>query len=80
MTKVDQKCPPRVAFSPQGGTLMPRGGGVLWYFHTYMGSGHFLGVQNFEFQYFGGFSEKAIIVGYEGFEDIFAVNLKLDYI
>ena len=45
-----------------------------------MGSGHFLGVQNFEFQYFGGFSEKAIIVGYEGFEDIFAVNLKLDYI
>ena len=28
------------------------GGGVLLYFHTYVGSGHFLGVQHFEFQYF----------------------------
>ena len=40
---------------------MPRGGGgggVLLYFHTCVGSGHFWGVQNFEFQYFLGFSEK----------------------
>ena len=34
------------------------GGGVLWYFHVYIGSGHFWGVQNFEFHHFGGFSEK----------------------
>ena len=33
------------------------GGGVLRYFHTYVGSGHFLG-SIFEFQYFWGFSEK----------------------
>ena len=32
------------------------GGGVLLYFHAYVGSGY-LGVQNFEFQYFWGFSE-----------------------
>ena len=40
-------------------TVAPGGGGgvVLCYFHTYVGSGHFLGVQNFEFQFFGGFSE-----------------------
>ena len=34
------------------------GGGVLLYFHTYVGSGYFGGVQNSEFQYFWGFSEK----------------------
>ena len=32
-----------------------KGGGVLWYFHTYVCSGHFLGVQHFDFQYFWGF-------------------------
>ena len=36
---------------PQGG-----GGGTLIF--SYIGSGHFFGVQNFEFQYFFGFSEK----------------------
>ena len=41
------------------------GGGVLWYFHTYVGSGHFFGVQIFEFQYFGGFSENEYFWGYE---------------
>ena len=40
----------------------PRGGGVLWYFHTYVGSGYFW-VQNSEFQYFWGFWEKCIFLG-----------------
>ena len=35
------------------------GGGV----GGYVGSGHFLGVQNFEFQYFWGFSKKWIFLG-----------------
>ena len=30
------------------------GGGVLLYFHAYVGSGYFARVQNFEFQYLGG--------------------------
>ena len=33
------------------------------YFHTYVGSGHFFGVLNFEFQYFWGFSEKKNLGG-----------------
>ena len=49
----------------------PRGGGgVLWYFHTHVGSGYFFfwgggGDQNFEFRYFWGFSEKWYSFGYE---------------
>ena len=43
--------------------------------------GSFLGVQNFEFQYFREFSEKKIFGGYEDFVDIFwGVITKLDYI
>ena len=38
-------------------------GGVLWYFHAYVGSVHFFGVQYSEFQYFFWFSEKWIIFG-----------------
>ena len=74
--------------------VVPEGGGggggmgVLWYFHTYVGSGHFWGVQNFEFQNFGGFSEKLIFLGYVDFVDIFfwwgggggGFITKLDYI
>ena len=29
--------------TPTHPTHNPRGGGVLWYFHTYVGSGHFWG-------------------------------------
>ena len=39
--------------SPDGG-----GGGYSDIFYIYVGSGHFFGVQNSEFQYFWGFSEK----------------------
>ena len=30
----------------------PGGGGVLWYFHTYVGSGHFLGLKILNFNIF----------------------------
>ena len=39
------------------------GGGGTLIFYTYVGSGHFYGVQNFEFQYFLGFSEKIFFLG-----------------
>ena len=45
-----------------GGTLI---------FHTYVGSGHFFGFQIFEFQFFGGFSEKLIFFGLLEISDIF---------
>ena len=44
-------------WQPMGG--MGGGGGVLWYFHTYVGSGHFLGPKLWIW-FFGGFSEKWI--------------------
>ena len=48
------------------------GGGVLLYFHAYVGSGYFWGAQNFEFQYFGGgFHKTKYFWGYEDFVDIF---------
>ena len=39
--------------------------------HTYIGSGYFLGVQNFEFQYFWVFQKTEYFCGYEDFVDIF---------
>ena len=47
------------------------GGGVLWYFHTYVGSGHFLGFKFFYFNIFWGFQKNEYSLGYEDFEDIF---------
>ena len=46
---------------PWGG-YQPRGGGTLIFSHTRR-LGPFLGVQNSEFQYFLGFSEKIIFFG-----------------
>ena len=48
--------------SSQGGTLT---------FLYIRWLGLFFGVQNFEFQYFLGFSKKYIFLGYEDFVDIF---------
>ena len=55
---------------------MDGGGGTPIY--SYVGSGQFFGAQNFEFQYFGGFSEFFFLGGggggggvYEDFVDIF---------
>ena len=39
------------------------GGGGTLIFHTYVGWGHFFGVQKFEFQYFFGVSRKMNIFG-----------------
>ena len=42
--------------------------------------GPFFGGQNFEFQYFFGFSEKKYFFGYEDFGYFFGVITNLDYI
>ena len=47
------------------------GGGVLLYFHTNVGSGHFFCIQNFEFHSFLGFQKNKYFWGYEDFVDIF---------
>ena len=47
-------------------SAIPRGGGggrEILYFHIYVGSVHFFWVQNFEFQYFLGFSENKFFLG-----------------
>ena len=59
-------------------------GGVGTLIFSYLGYVRRLGsffflVQNVEFQYFIGFSEKLIFLGYEVFVDIFGVITKLDY-
>ena len=57
----------------------PRGGTLI--FHTYVGSGHFFGVKNFESQNFFGFSEKLIYFwGMKILWIFFFGHLKLDYI
>ena len=59
-------------------------GGTLILFFTYVGSCHFLGVQNFEFQYFWGFQKNECCGGGGGYEDcvdiFLGVMTKLDYI
>ena len=52
-----------------GGT--PVGGGVLWYFHTYVGSGYYFGFKILNFNIFGVFRKMNIFFGYEDFADIF---------
>ena len=54
----------------RGGGSQGGGGGTLKFSYIRR-LGSFLGVQNFEFQYFWGFSEKIIFLGYENFVDIF---------
>ena len=56
-----------------------KGGGVLWYFHTYIGSGHFFGFKILNLTIIiiffllggGGGSEKIFFWGDEDFVDIF---------
>ena len=45
--------------------------GVISYFLAYVGSGQFFLVQNFEFQYFGGFQKNKYVFGYDDVVDIF---------
>ena len=51
--------------------LESRGGGVLWYFHTYVGTGYFLGFKILNFNIFGGFEKNEYFWGYKDFVDIF---------
>ena len=62
-----------------GGTLTPGGGGTL-IFPYIRRRGSFLGAQNFDFQYFFGFSENKYFFWHEDFVDYFWVITKLDYI
>ena len=60
--------------TPQGG-----GGGVLCYFHTYVGSDHFFGVKFLNFNIFGDFQKNEYFLGYENFCGYFVgVIPKLD--
>ena len=65
------------------------GGGVLWYFHTYIGAGHILGFKILNHTVFGGFKKNEYFLGYEDIVDIFffffgggggGIITKLDYI
>ena len=47
------------------------GGGALLYFHTYVGSVHFFGVEFLNFNIFLGFQKNEYFFGYEHFVDIF---------
>ena len=54
-------------FFPRG-----RGEGVLWYFHTYVGSGYFLGFKILNLIFIGCFFQKTeYFWGYEDFVGIF---------
>ena len=48
--------------------------GTLIFFYIYVGLAHFLGVQNLELQYFGGFQKNEYCFGFEDFLDIFWGN------
>ena len=47
------------------------GGGVLLYFHTYVGSGYLFGFKILNFNIFWGFQKNEYFWGYEDFVDIF---------
>ena len=51
-------------------------GYVLWYFHAYVGLGHFWGLINLNFNIFGGFQKNEYFWGYEDFVDIFWESLQ----
>ena len=70
-------CDVGVTLSKQ--TLEAQGGGVLLYFHAYVGSDHFFGVKFLNFNIFWGFQKNVYFFGYENFVDIFlGVIPKLD--
>ena len=46
-------------------------GGVLWYFHAYVGSDYFFGFKILSFNIFLGFQKNKYFFGYEDFVDIF---------
>ena len=62
------------------GLVSEGAGGGIWYFHTYVGSGHFLGFKILNFIIILGFQKKWYFWGYEDFVDIFWGHHKIDYI
>ena len=67
---------PEGRFFISGLCLRGEGGGVLWFFHTYIGSGCFLGFKIFtvkilNFSILGVFQTTEYFWGYEDFVDIF---------
>ena len=52
------------------------GGGVLRYFHTYVGSGHFLGFKILNFNFLEGFQKNEYFFGCDDFMDIFGGHYK----
>ena len=59
--------PTHPTHNPRGGG----GGGGTLIFHTYVGSGHFLGVKILNYNNFWGFRKNKYFLGYEVFRDIF---------
>ena len=51
--------------------------GVLCYFHTYVGSGHFLGLKILNFNIFFGHQKNEYSCGYEDFVVIFGGSPKI---
>ena len=51
--------------------MLSLGGGVLLYFHTYVGSDYFLGFKVLNFNIFWGLHKNEYFLGYEDFVDIF---------
>ena len=62
-------------FQDSRGPTVYRGGGgpggVLWYFHAYVGSDHFWGVKILNFNIFWGFQKNKYFFGCEDFVNIF---------
>ena len=53
------------------------GGGGTLIFHTYVGSGYFLGFEILNFNFLGGFQKNEYFWGYEDFVDIFLGHHKI---
>ena len=58
-------------FAPGGG------GGLLWYFHIYVGSVVFWGTKFWISIFFGGFQKNKYFLGYDDFVDIFGGHHKI---
>ena len=53
------------------------GGGILWQFHIYVGSGHFWEFKIVNINIFGGFQKSNFFGGYEDFVDVFCGHHKI---
>ena len=76
------KIQPSISRTKIKGTLVfNEGGGVLWYFHTYIGSGHFWGLKILNLNIFRGFQKSEYFLGVWRFCGKFlGIIKKLNYI